>query len=170
MPEAKEQRSDYGEDNGAEEDSQGIRLFIGIDSIHSAAEHIPYPLEQNAETGGILLIVPGHRKPPKKRMAGHGANPTPHQATALAAGGTLGLAEHSETDAQQRDADEHAQNGVSGHHVPNIADNSLNAAHIPKNAGYGGGSTGLRQALLSKDLWLRGEESNLHLQVESLAS
>ena len=103
-------------------------------------------------------------------MVGYGANPTPHQAAALAAGSALSLAEDRKTDRQQRDADENAKNGVTGHHVPNIADNSLNAAHIPKNAGYGGGSTGLRQALLSKDLWLRGEESNLHLQVESLAS
>ena len=98
-----------------------------------------------------------------------GRTPHPTRPQPLAACSTLGLAEHSKTDAQQGDADEHAQNGVSGHHVPNIGDNSLNAAHITQDAGYSGG-TGLRQALLSKDLWLRGEESNLHLQVESLTS
>lgn len=99
-----------------------------------------------------------------------GRTPHPTRPQLLAAGGTLGLAEHSKTDAQQRNADKHAQNGVSGHHVPNIGDNSLNAAHITQDAGYSGGGTRLRQALLSKDLWLRGEESNLHLQVESLTS
>lgn len=102
-------------------------------------------------------------------MAGYGANPTPHQAAASAAGSALSLAEDRKTDGQQRNADENAKNGVTGHHVPNIADNGLDGAHIAKNAGHSG-STGLRQALLSKDLWLRGEESNLHLQVESLAS
>ena len=104
-------------------------------------------------------------------MVGYGANPTPHQAAASAAGSALSLAEDRKTDRQQRDADENAENRIAGHHVPNIADNGFDGAHIAKDAGYGGSSSGsLRHALLSKNSWLRGEGSNLHLQVESLAS
>ena len=77
MPEAKEQRSDYGEDNGAEEDGQSIGLLIGIHGVHSTAEHIPYPLEQNAEAGSILLIVPGHKHLQKKEWWGMGRTPHP---------------------------------------------------------------------------------------------
>ena len=75
-------------------------------------------------------------------MVGHGANPTPHQAAASAAGSALGLAEHSKTDRQQRNADEDAKNGVTGHHVPLIADNGLDGTHVTKNAGHSG--SGLR--------------------------
>lgn len=103
-------------------------------------------------------------------MVGYGANPTPHQAAASAAGSALSLAEDRKTDGQQRDADENAKNGVTGHHVPNIADNGLDGTHIAKDAGYSGSGGSLRHALLSKKSWLRGEDSNLHLQVESLAS
>lgn len=93
-------------------------------------------------------------------MVGYGANPTPHQAAASAAGSALSLAEDRKTDRQQRDADENAKNGVTGHHVPNIADNGLDGAHIAKDAGYSGSGGSLRHALLSKKSWLRGEDSN----------
>lgn len=96
---------------------------------------------------------------------------TPHpQAAASATGSFLGLAENGKTDAQQGHTDKHAKHRVSGHHVPHVADNGLDRAHIGKNAGYGSSGTGLRRILLSKESWLRGEGSNLHLQVESLTS
>lgn len=71
-------------------------------------------------------------------MPGYGANPTPQQAAASAAGSALGLAEHNKTDRQQRDADENAENGIAGHHIPNIADNGLDGAHVTKDAGHSG--------------------------------
>lgn len=83
-------------------------------------------------------------------MAGHGADPTPHQAATSAAGGTLSLTEYAKADTQQRDTDEHQQNRVSGHHIPHITDNGFDRAHIAKDAGYGSGSgSGLRRFLLS---------------------
>ena len=77
-------------------------------------------------------------------MVGYGANPTPHQAAALAAGSALSFAEDREADAQQRDADEHAENGVTGHHVPHVTDNGLDGTHIAKDASYGGSGLSLK--------------------------
>ena len=84
-------------------------------------------------------------------MVGYGANPTTHQAAASAAGSALGLTEDRKTDRQQRDADEHAQNGVTGHHVPHIANDGLDGTHIAKDAGHSGGSLSLKNPLLSKN-------------------
>ena len=62
-------------------------------------------------------------------MGGMGRTPHP-QAAALATGSALSLTEYAKADTQQRDTDEHQQNGVSGHHIPHITDNGFDRAHI----------------------------------------
>ena len=71
------QRSHHGKNNRAEENSQNIRLLIGINGVHGTAKHFTDPLKQSAETGGILLLIPRHRKPPKKEWRGMGRTPHP---------------------------------------------------------------------------------------------
>lgn len=89
---------------------------------------------------------------------------------ASAAGSALGLAEERKTHSHQTGADEQRQNGICGHDVPDILDQRGQRRGVTKDGSNGGGGSSLGSALLSLDLWLREEESNLHLRGENPAS
>ena len=99
---------------------------------------------------------------------GMGRSPYPLCA-ASAAGGALGSPEDGKAQGDQASADEQRQNGICGHDVPNVLDQRGQRRGVTKD-GSDSGSRSLGSVLLSLNLWLREEESNLHLQGENLAS
>lgn len=85
---------------------------------------------------------------------------------ASAAGSTLGPTENAETERNKRGADEHRQQRIGGHDVPDVADQGSQSAGVTKD-GSDSSSGILNAYLLFMDLWLRGEESNPYRRIQS---
>lgn len=77
---------------------------------------------------------------------------------ASAASGALSLPVERKAKSHQRRADEHQQQGVGGHHVPDGFDQVSQSSGIFQNLGNGdGGSSLLKSTLLSKKIMDAGE-------------
>lgn len=86
----------------------------------------------------------------------------------LSAGSTLEPTEHANANAQKTGGTKHQQNGITGNHRENIANDRGDGSHTAqdsRNTGY----SFLRSPLLSKESWLRDLESNQKRQVQSLS-